>query len=594
MGDSGATSAAAELANAVSLLALSPTGSETAGSSNLTSSSDKGVVGAGISVATHLEKRRIAVVLDLHYLQVAALQHSLKTTWDPAEFESFLSAKLDGQIVSRYAADSETSSGPGSHAGNVSKGKLHERLKQAGYTLVLSPNKRVTAGGGGGGSSYNRHHQQHQQGGTDVAVASLLYRAAGAFAPAPEADEVALVAGDSDFQYALEHIAAASSAAWPLRLTVVATANTLRSEYRTYLQESATTRWVDLVTILQAMAPHVLDLRPNIAGALPLASDIVTAAVYRLSGLAASSGKRGRIGGAGGDSGAPTVMNEQNVGGGGGRETSPPPSDSGGDGGSDFMAAAAVSTDAHAKSKAVATATVDSSSISGGGGGGGGGGDRVDARRIGRRGDRRGGGYGNTEASIASSASGLVLFLQRHGKGLDDSTMIAVAEGLRAELEQRDRMSAVETTDAEAAEIPAPTSGGITSTAAAAAAAAAAVATTDANGVVASQETTPRNIVGDLGRHFEAIWVHHTAITDASVNALGNLLAVLHLRELHISDTRISVQGLTRLAVAAAAAGYGSAAGPPPLYINAAHLRGPIHMPPTAHAAVMLKLERTP
>jgi hypothetical protein len=67
------------------------------------------------------------------------------------------------------------------------------------------------------------------------------------------------------------------------------------------------------------------------------------------------------------------------------------------------------------------------------------------------------------------------------------------------------------------------------------------------------------------------LWVHHTALTDASCPALCRLVSVAALGELHVSDTGVTVRGVLQIAEAARKAGYGRD-GRIKLYINARHV----------------------
>lgn len=89
----------------------------------------------------------------------------------------------------------------------------------------------------------------------------------------------------------------------------------------------------------------------------------------------------------------------------------------------------------------------------------------------------------------------------------------------------------------------------------------------------------------------DQLWVHHTGISDASCGALASLITHTTLRELHVSHTEITIQGLQVLMEAAMAAGYGQRPGVPALYINAGHLLEE-DVPGPTPAAVYLKLAR--
>ena len=142
----------------------------------------------------------IAIVLDTHYLEVAVKAFSVASGWSVGAFESALvSACGGGKVVSRHACDSSQANKP-----------LHAALREAGYSLVLSPPKPSNG----------------MQGATDVDVACCIFTVAGAFANEPLADTLALVAGDSDFRPAL---AAALASGRELQVAVVAEGAQVRS-----------------------------------------------------------------------------------------------------------------------------------------------------------------------------------------------------------------------------------------------------------------------------------------------------------------------------------------------------------------------------
>lgn len=103
------------------------------------------------------EDETIGVVIDLHYLQIAASSFSLATAWSVPAFEAALiDACGGGEITMRFACDStphgaDAAGSPGGGKGRTppprqapGKARLHAALVEAGYTLVLSPNKTIT------------------------------------------------------------------------------------------------------------------------------------------------------------------------------------------------------------------------------------------------------------------------------------------------------------------------------------------------------------------------------------------------------------------------------------------------------------------
>lgn len=190
-----------------------------------------------------LETYRYGVVLDLHFMQKSALEAGLTTSWKPDAFESLLVNSLDegrrlvgttgtlraGAIASRTAADSIVPHGP--------KKDLHKRLKDAGYTLELSPNKRA----------------RMEQGATDVVIACVLHELAGAFEPFPCVDEIVLVSGDSDFWPCISRLLDRRPS---LKICVCATRRKgLRKEYLKWIEDDGCDRrrFVELQDILQHM-----------------------------------------------------------------------------------------------------------------------------------------------------------------------------------------------------------------------------------------------------------------------------------------------------------------------------------------------------
>ena len=143
----------------------------------------------------------VAIILDTHYLAVAVKAFSLQSGWSIAAFEAALLASCGGETVTaRFACDSADKPSP-----------LHTALQTAGYELVLSPPKPSNG----------------MQGATDVDVACCLFAAAGAFASAPVADTLCLVAGDSDFRPALSAILRARGGT--LQVAVIAEAHQVGS-----------------------------------------------------------------------------------------------------------------------------------------------------------------------------------------------------------------------------------------------------------------------------------------------------------------------------------------------------------------------------
>ncbi|KAL1525556.1 hypothetical protein AB1Y20_020411 [Prymnesium parvum] len=188
----------------------------------------------------------IGIILDVHYLQVAASSFSLATTWSVPDFEAALvRASGGGAVRLRIACDSCRTDAATDEA--YGKARLHSALASAGYRLVLSPNKSV----------------RQTQGATDVDIACAIFEAAGAFAAAPAASTLLLVAGDADFQPALAAALAARPAA--LRVLVAADAPRLSRAYAAWLGA----RLLPLSAVLRRLAPRVIDLREDRRPAAP-------------------------------------------------------------------------------------------------------------------------------------------------------------------------------------------------------------------------------------------------------------------------------------------------------------------------------------
>ena len=89
--------------------------------------------------------QRVGLVLDHHYLEVAAKQSALATNWDPTTLITAIQAQLSTALAAEsasgaaplldmvecHAADSLLTGG----AEHSAKGKLHQRLTEAGFTM---------------------------------------------------------------------------------------------------------------------------------------------------------------------------------------------------------------------------------------------------------------------------------------------------------------------------------------------------------------------------------------------------------------------------------------------------------------------------
>ena len=178
---------------------------------------------------------QMAVVVDVHYLQVAVKAFSLSGSWSISAFEKALVAACGGTgtIVKRFACDSSKEGGAN---------PLHAALASEGYELVLSPPKPSNG----------------MQGATDVDVACCIFAVAGAFAAQPVADTLVLIAGDSDFRPAL---VAALGSGRSLQVAVVAESHQLGKSYRAWIDETAHVAHIELAPLLGGQAPGVIDLR---------------------------------------------------------------------------------------------------------------------------------------------------------------------------------------------------------------------------------------------------------------------------------------------------------------------------------------------
>ena len=216
------------------------------------------------------EPQRVAIVLDHHHLEVAAKQRALATHWDPVALISAIQDQLstalaaedpDGQpplleVVQCHAADSLL----GQQAKLSAKGRLHTRLKDAGFTMHCSPNKSSKPRADGSRAAGG-------QGATDVDVVVILFDLAGAFADTrtrdasgDRCDHIVLVGGDSDFRPALEYLIRRGPPA--LRIWVVADArssdgrndNTMQSRYCQWLSSEPRAGILSLPRVLEALA----------------------------------------------------------------------------------------------------------------------------------------------------------------------------------------------------------------------------------------------------------------------------------------------------------------------------------------------------
>ena len=175
---------------------------------------------------------RVGLVLDHHYLEVAAKQSALATQWEPSDLveavreelaralreeaagegegDAAAPAELELSVVELHAADSLLR-GADAH---TAKARLHQRLQDSGFTLHRSPNKtrqRLTGDG---------RKLAPTQGATDIDVVVCLFNLAGAFAGEASVEHIVLVASDSDYRPALEYILRRGPAS--LRLWVLA------------------------------------------------------------------------------------------------------------------------------------------------------------------------------------------------------------------------------------------------------------------------------------------------------------------------------------------------------------------------------------
>ena len=177
---------------------------------------------------------RVGLVLDHHYLEVAAKQSALATQWEPSDLveavreeltralrEEAAAAPGEGEgaaaaadpglsVVELHAADSLLR-GADAH---TAKARLHQRLQDSGFTLHRSPNKTRQRPTGDG------RKLAPTQGATDIDVVVCLFNLAGAFAGEASVEHIVLVASDSDYRPALEYILQRGPAS--LRLWVLA------------------------------------------------------------------------------------------------------------------------------------------------------------------------------------------------------------------------------------------------------------------------------------------------------------------------------------------------------------------------------------
>ena len=197
----------------------------------------------------------IGIVIDLHYLQVAASSFSLATSWSvPAFEEALVTACGGGEVTVRLACDSTLDGTAGSNGMTESKeskeaygkARLHAALREAGYRLILSPNKGT----------------MRAQGATDCDIACCIFEVAGAFAMEPRAQVLALVAGDADFRPALSAVLTARPA---LSVAVVAERALLSQRYLAWIESGGDGEWdlshIPLGSVLAELAPSVVDLR---------------------------------------------------------------------------------------------------------------------------------------------------------------------------------------------------------------------------------------------------------------------------------------------------------------------------------------------
>ena len=160
------------------------------------------------------------------------------------QFEQAIRDHVKAVIVERYACDCIASEKRFGHG----KNRLHAKLRDAKYELILSPPKRVTG----------------SQGSTDVDVALSILHVAGAFAAQPLANALVLIAGDADFKPCIHRVL---SARQDFHVYVVASKDAMGHDYKSWLDSVDRVHFIDINLLFGSMAPHVVDLR---GAALPI------------------------------------------------------------------------------------------------------------------------------------------------------------------------------------------------------------------------------------------------------------------------------------------------------------------------------------
>lgn len=199
-----------------------------------------------------MSERRGGIILDYHYVDVLCKSYSLSSTWSISAFEEAIlhTSTSNATLSCRIAVDSRNA------AGSIGKQKKHADLEGASYQLWLCENKRATS-------------ELVQGGATDIAIASSLYKLAGAFEQSSSCEEIFLVAGDSDFLPCLQHIEQSQPRGLH-RIVIVGARCTMQAEYVHWLQSisSQLISFYDLFDVLQRLAPHVCSFEGNLFNAM--------------------------------------------------------------------------------------------------------------------------------------------------------------------------------------------------------------------------------------------------------------------------------------------------------------------------------------
>ena len=225
------TTMADDLVEPVSRLALTDPDGEGTGATDVDVPDTEVQASTGLDSSTPCTS--VGIILDLHYVEVAAKQNAMATEWKPTDLVDsiveFVTTETKRPAIATRLMAMDSVVGWGDDRG---KRRLHASLVNAKFKLVTSPSKsrmasrsqrwRSTQGGRRGNQQQKNAPFHAQQGATDVDIVTAMFSLAGAFAPQPRVEHIVLVSGDSDFLPAIRAIHTARHSKYGLRLWICA------------------------------------------------------------------------------------------------------------------------------------------------------------------------------------------------------------------------------------------------------------------------------------------------------------------------------------------------------------------------------------